>query len=199
MRAWKIAWLALDGLRRRPLRAALTALGVAIAAGALVSMMAFALGLQRQIETPMRLLSLLNDITVSPKEKIKNAPVLDDAAIDRMASLPAVAAAFPNIRLRGLKVRYKDKSESCLAAGVPREAGLLGVSEEILVAGHFLSPGRQKEAILGAQLVRSGQYTVKERARIAFALPPSLGSGTYRIRVRVNGAESLEPQDLVIP
>ena len=164
MRAWKIAWLALDGLHRRPLRATLTTLGVAIAAGALVSMMAFALGLQRQIETPMRLLALLNDITVSPKEKTKDAPVLDDAAVDRLARLPGVAAAFPNIRLRGLRVRHKGKSEICLAAGIPREAGLLGVSEEILVAGHFLSPGRQKEAILGAQLVRSLGFASPQEA-----------------------------------
>ena len=164
MRGWKIAWLALDGLRRRPLRATLTALGVAIAAGALVSMMAFALGLQRQIETPMRLLSLLNDITVSPQEKTKNAPALDDAAVDRMVRLPGVAAAFPNIRLRGLKVRYDGKSEGCLAAGIPREASLLGVSEEILVAGRFFSQGRQKEAILGAQLAHALGFAAPREA-----------------------------------
>jgi ABC-type antimicrobial peptide transport system permease subunit len=155
MRLWRLALLALGGLGRRPLRAVLTALGVAIAAGALVSMMAFALGLQRQIETPMKLLSLLNDITVSPKEKVKNAAVLDDAAIDRLARLPGVAAAFPNIRLRGIKVRHGEKTETCLAAGVPREAALLGVSEEILVAGHFFSQGKQREVILGGPLSHS--------------------------------------------
>ena len=59
MRAWKIALLALAGLRRTPLRVTITALGVAIASAALVSMMAFAVGLQRQLETPLRLLGSL--------------------------------------------------------------------------------------------------------------------------------------------
>ena len=90
--------------------------------------------------------------------------MLDDAAVDRMAHLPGVAAAFPNIRLRGIKVRHGGKSESCLAVGMPREAALLGVSEEILVAGRFFSQGRQPEAILGAQLVRSLGFASPQEA-----------------------------------
>jgi putative ABC transport system permease protein len=166
MRAWKIVLLALGGLRRTPLRATLTALGVAIASGALVSMVAFALGLQRQIETPVRLLSLLNDIHVSPKagEQAKDAPALDDDAVDRLARLPGVSAAFPNIRVRGIQVRRGDKSESCLAMGMPREAMLWGVAEEILVAGRFFSDSRRPEAILGAQLVRSLGFASSRQA-----------------------------------
>jgi putative ABC transport system permease protein len=168
--------MALGGLLRTPLRAALTALGVAIASGALVSMMAFALGLQRQIETPMRLLSLLNDIIVMPKDKgqAENAPALDDAAVDRLSHLPGVVAAFPNIRVRGLRVRHGKKSERCLAAGVPRETSLLGVSDEIIVAGRFFSQGREKEAILGAQLVRSlGFASAQEAVGVTLTLEAS--------------------------
>jgi len=166
MRTWKIALLALGGLRRTPIRATLTTLGVVIASGALVAMVAFALGLQRQIETPIRLLSLLNDIHVSPAagEQAKDAPVLDDASVDRLAHLPGVSAAFPNIRVRGIQVRRNDKSESCLALGMPREATLLGVAEEILVAGHFFSESRRPEAILGAQLVRSLGFASAQEA-----------------------------------
>ena len=151
MRAWRIVCLALGGLRRTPLRATLTALGVAIASGALVSMVAFALGLQRQIETPVRLLSLLNDIHVTPKAggQAEGATALDDAAVDRLARVPGVAAAFPNIRIRGIQLRRGDKTETCLAMGMPREATLWGVAEEILVAGRFFTEGRRPEAILG--------------------------------------------------
>ena len=153
MRAWHIALLSLAGLRRTPLRVAITALGVAIASGALVSMMAFAVGLQRQLETPLRLLSLLNDINVTPKEgKEGRSPPLDDAAVERMGRLPGVAAAFPNIRVRGLKVRHGKHSEICLAAGALREARLLGVSSEFLVAGRFFNEGHDPEAIVGAPL-----------------------------------------------
>ena len=54
MRALKIAGLALNGLRRSPLRVTLTTLGVTFATGALVTMIALALGVQRQVETPFR-------------------------------------------------------------------------------------------------------------------------------------------------
>ena len=69
MRIWSIIALALGGLRRTPLRAVLTCLGVTIAAGALVSMVAFALGLQAQAEAPFEQLGLLNNIEVSPKRQ----------------------------------------------------------------------------------------------------------------------------------
>jgi putative ABC transport system permease protein len=166
MRTWRIASLALNGLRRSPLRVTLTALGVAIACGALVSMVAFALGLQRQIETPMRLLALLNDIHVSPKEgeRAKNAPILDDEAIDRLAQLPGVSAAYPNIRLRGIKIRRGDHTENCVAVAIPREAQMLGVAEEFLLAGRFLNEGHAPEAILGAPLLHALGFTSPQAA-----------------------------------
>jgi putative ABC transport system permease protein len=166
MRAWQLVLLALGGLRRTPLRITLTALGVAIASAMLLSMMGFALGLQRQIETPMKLLSLLNDIRVSPKESepAKRAAPLDDAAVERLSHLPGVAAAFPDIRVRGVKVRHGDHTESCLAVGAPREASLLGMAEEILVAGRFFRQDRQPEAILGAPLIRSLGFATPREA-----------------------------------
>ena len=68
MRSLKIAGLALNGLRRSPLRVTLTTLGVTFATGALVTMVALALGVQRQVETPFRALALLNNIQVKPEE-----------------------------------------------------------------------------------------------------------------------------------
>ena len=60
MRAWKIAGSALQGLRRTPLRLALTVLGVSIGSGALATMVGFSIGLQRFIETPFQALGLLD-------------------------------------------------------------------------------------------------------------------------------------------
>lgn len=67
MRWWELFRQAMAGAARARLRSALTALGVAIGCGALVSMIAFALGLQRQIEAPLKRLGLLNDVHVSPR------------------------------------------------------------------------------------------------------------------------------------
>ncbi len=52
MRTWELIRLAVEGVLRTPLRAILTAVGVSIATGALVSMVGFALGLQANIEEP---------------------------------------------------------------------------------------------------------------------------------------------------
>lgn len=70
MRALKIAGLAINGLRRSPLRMTLTTLGVTFATGALVTMIGLALGVQRQAETPFRALGLLNNIQVKPAERM---------------------------------------------------------------------------------------------------------------------------------
>lgn len=153
MRALKIAVLALAGLRRAPLRTALTALGVAIASAALVTLVAFALGLQRQVETPFRMLALLNNIQVMPKEDDPNAPPLDDAVLARMAQLPGVAAAYPDIRVQGIQVRYGGKTAVGIGIGAPREISLFGVEQDLIVAGSFFHQGDQPEAVLGTQLV----------------------------------------------
>ena len=64
MRWWELVKLALEGIRRTPLRAALTAVGIAIATGALLSLVAFAEGLQEQAERPFEELDLLSRIEV---------------------------------------------------------------------------------------------------------------------------------------
>ena len=156
MRALRIACLALEGLRRTPLRVTLTTLGVTIATSALVSMVAIAVGVQRQVETPFRALGLLNNVQVKPDEgeDKKDAPPLDDAALASFEQLPGVVAAYPDMRLKGIKIRYGEKEESSIGVAMPREAALFGIEEEILIAGRFFDEGTEPEAILGAQIVR---------------------------------------------
>ncbi len=156
MRIWKIVLLALGSLRRTPLRAALTSLGVTIASGALVSMVAFALGIQEQAETPFKTLGLLNVIQVSSKndEASDDAPVLDDDALKRMESLPGVLVASPDFHMSGIKVTCGEKTETVMAIGLPRHVPDLGVTEEFFVAGDYFGPGEDPEAILGKRLAR---------------------------------------------
>jgi putative ABC transport system permease protein len=155
MRILRIAGFALEGLRRNPLRVTLTTVGVTIAGAALVSLMALALGIQRQVEAPFKALGLLNNIQVKPKDNpgARNAPPLDDDALARIEKLPGVAVAYPDVHLKGIKVRHGNKEETAIGAAVPREVGLLGVEEEFLVAGRFFDEGSQPEAILGARLL----------------------------------------------
>jgi putative ABC transport system permease protein len=196
MRAWKIVGLAFAGLRRNPLRLTLTTLGVTIAASALALMMALAIGIQRQVETPFRALGLLNNIQVKPKDDAaakdwaakdagpqnaaakdaaaKDAAPLDDAALDRMAKLSGVVAAYPDVRLRGIKIRHADKEETAMAMAMPREAALLGLATEVIVAGRFFGESSDSEAIIGTELARglgfkSPQEAVGEKVTIEAA------------------------------
>jgi putative ABC transport system permease protein len=61
---------------------------------------------------------------------------------------------YPDIRIKGLKIRCGEKTETVLAVAMPREASLFGVSEDILVAGRFFSDTKEPEVILGNQLMR---------------------------------------------
>jgi putative ABC transport system permease protein len=165
-RIWKIVGLGLGGLRRTPLRAALTCLGVTIASGALVSMVAFALGLQSRVEAPFEQLGLLSNIEVSPKSdaKAKDTPILDDDALRQIEALDGVALAYPDFRLNDIQISYRGKTHSAMAMGLPREAGLAGLVRKILVAGEPFGPAQVPEAILGEGLARDLGFASPDEA-----------------------------------
>lgn len=165
-RAWRIALFALAGLGRAPLRVTLTTLGVTVAASALVTMVAFALGLQRQAETPFRLLDLFKNIQVTPKKagEADDAVALDDTMLQRMEEIPGVAVVYPDIRVKGLKLSRGDRTATGLGMAVPREALFFGTAEELLVAGRFFSEQPLPEAVLGKQLVRELGFASPEEA-----------------------------------
>ena len=177
MRPWWIMLLALGGLWRRPLRAILTVLGVTIAAGALFSMVGFALGLQRQAEAPFEKLDLLKNIEVWSKsngpqheapddpdtepaeddedasgETDKEEPlVVDDELLARIQEMPDVAVAYPQFRLGNVEVCHGDKKQRCMAIGAPREVGLVGSGVELLIAGQFFDLGGDEPQVLLAE------------------------------------------------
>ena len=157
MRTWELIRLALLALRRTPLRAVLTTLGVTIACGSLVSMVAFALGMQRQVERPFTKLGLFNQSEVFPRkaEGTNRPAVLDDAALNKLAALDGVAGAYPQLQVTGVKVRRGDHEETAVALAVPRELALVGVIQEMLAAGRFFTADRpaEAEAIVSGQLV----------------------------------------------
>ncbi len=149
-RTWDLAKLALEGARRTPLRLGLTAAGVAIATGALVSMVGFALGLQREGQESFRQMEILQRIQVQPGETL---PLTDDT-IARLAALPHVAAAYPHFRLADIEIRRGDRTERGLALGLPSEGGGLGYLRGLLVAGRLFERGAVAEALIAGALAR---------------------------------------------
>jgi putative ABC transport system permease protein len=155
MRTLEIAGLAVQGLRRSPLRVTLTTLGVTFAVGVLVTMVALSLGVQRQVETPFRALSLLNNIEVRPEEKHdkKRPAPLNDDALAEMEKLPGVAAAYPDAHVKNIHLRYGKKETTAIGLALPSEVALLGISHEILLAGRLFDESAGHEAIVGVAIV----------------------------------------------
>ena len=77
----------------------------------------------------------------------------------------------------------------------------LGASPRTLqITGERLfHPDRESLTLVGDEVIRSGEYTTATPAEIEFNLPASLGSGSYPVRVRVHGAESIDERVLSIP
>jgi putative ABC transport system permease protein len=156
MRYWELMWLALGGIRRTPLRVTLTAVGVTIATGALVSMVGFALGVQARVEEPFQKLELLNRIDVSvkkPEEGEPPPPNLDDTALQRIAGLSGVVVAYPEWRLPEVEVRREEHSAKAAADTLPHAAGSLRFVRDMIVAGRFFRSDDADEVILGSELV----------------------------------------------
>ena len=120
-RLWELALYAIDNAWRSRLRTLLTVAGIAIASGALVSMVGFILGLREQIETPIRQLGLFNNIEVSRHEdpdEGAESPILDDAMLSQFESIPGVDYAYPDLRLSEVKLQCGEFESECFAIGI---------------------------------------------------------------------------------
>jgi putative ABC transport system permease protein len=176
MRYWELLCLALGGVRRTPLRVTLTAFGVTIATGALVSMVGFALGLQARVEEPFQRMELANRIDVYPRSPGPEspsreegssdgpAPALDEGALGRIAALPGVVLAYPELRVENVQILGGPRSRKVTAAGLPREAARLRYLDDTLVAGRFFQPGGDSEAVLGDRLARKLGFVTPAQA-----------------------------------
>jgi putative ABC transport system permease protein len=159
----ELSKLALGGIRRTPLRVILTSLGVTIAIGALISMVGFALGLERQMETSLSKLQILNRIEVFPR-KAEKSIALDEAMLAKISSLPGVAQAYPHLRISGIQVSRGDKSETAFAVGMPPELASLGFVDEFLSAGSFLGAEGGRQAVIGKKLAQELGFASSEEA-----------------------------------
>jgi hypothetical protein len=69
----------------------------------------------------------------------------------------------------------------------------------IIKGTRLFHPDLECLTLVGDEIIRSDNYTTATPTEIAFNLPASLGSGNYAVRVRVNGAESIDDRILSIP
>ena len=125
----------LAGLRKRRLRTFLTASGVMIGIGALVSMISFGTGMQKNVTEAFKASDLFTTVMVLPAgpdlpSRDPDQPgrasasagrrdsVLDDAAVAEIARIPGVRLAYPDVNFPAM-VSFGEKEEFRLVQVVP--------------------------------------------------------------------------------
>jgi putative ABC transport system permease protein len=170
MRFTESIHFALSNLRDMKLRTALTAFGVTVGIGALVAMIGFGQGLQRNVTESFEKLDLLNSVTVLPGDSLSRIPFrdpdesaprqakraiaaapLDEAAVLKLESLPGVDIVFPEIRFPAL-VGLGDSEEMRLVQIVPAKI----VSSKLIkfAAGKPFQRDDEDAVIISRALVR---------------------------------------------
>jgi putative ABC transport system permease protein len=126
---------ALSGLRKRRLRTLLTASGVMIGIGALVSMISFGKGVQKNVTEAFKASDLFNTVFVmsggpevpsgdpdrrrpAAEKSVRADAVLDDPAVAVISRLPGVESAYPDVSFPAL-VGLGEKEEFRLVRVVP--------------------------------------------------------------------------------
>jgi putative ABC transport system permease protein len=163
-----------SNLWKSKLRTFLTTFGVTIGIGALVSMISFGRGMQKNVTDRFKALELFNSITVLPKgfdsrpeardpdepgkpPQPARAPgnpqqsFLDDEAAEKIARLKGVEMVFPEIRIPAL-VKFNDREEFRLVQVLPAR-----VAASRLVqyrAGKAYGTDDENSAVVSASLLR---------------------------------------------
>lgn len=129
----------LDNLRRTRLRTTLTTLGVIIGIGALVAMVSFGTGMQRNITeaftandlfTTLRVLPVRMDIEQMMAGNLdgamsgmqKRTRALNDTAVALIAAFPEVAIVFPEVTFP-VKIRFGGQEASTTLRSLPVAMG----------------------------------------------------------------------------
>jgi len=133
MTAVDLAQLALGNLRRTKLRSFLTILGVVVGIGALLSMVSFGTGMQKNVTRALEDNDLFTSIFVT-RQKIdfdaavsgdienaigsfeKPAPVLNDSVLQSILGIEGVDMAFPEIRFPGKIFSFGQSAKTTIQA-----------------------------------------------------------------------------------
>ncbi len=152
----ELAWVAVQGLRTRRLRASLSALGIAIGIGAMVAVVGVSASSQANLLALIDSLGT-NLLTVTPGQTFLGAnavlPSTAVASIEHMASVQRAAAVY---QVSGATVRRSPFIPSGQTGGIGvdgADPGLLAAVGGKLATGQFLSAASQHypTVVLGAQ------------------------------------------------
>jgi putative ABC transport system permease protein len=159
VKVYDVAELALRNLRESVLRNSLTTVGISVGVASLVAMLSLGIGLQQLANRRLEKSGLFDTVRVTSRRDLRNlsreggengpdaadSPPLDESARQRIAQLPNVGEAYPEIRFV-TELRFEDKPHLSVVAALPSSARTTDAFEGL--EGRFFSSDTAAEAIL---------------------------------------------------
>jgi putative ABC transport system permease protein len=182
--------LALRNLRESLLRNSLTTIGISVGVASLVAMLSLGIGLQQMAGRRLQKSGLFDTVVVTSRRDLRSynreqeengpapaeSPVLDEAARLKIAQLPNVLEAYPDIRFI-TELRFEDKPHLSTVAGIPSSARRNDAFDGM--QGKFFSSESAPEAILQKSFAEEllGKVPKKdaEEANVSELAGPLLG------------------------
>jgi putative ABC transport system permease protein len=135
MKTYDLLDLAVRNLRQSKLRNALTTIGISVGVASLVAMLSLGVGLQQLATRRLAGSGMFDTVFVMSKQDTRGfdreedrkdqhpekSPVLDEAARQKMASLPYVTEVEPEVRVMG-QIAYNGQTHFGFVTGLPMSA-----------------------------------------------------------------------------
>ena len=190
MKAYDLAELAIRNLRESVLRNSLTTVGISVGVASLVAMLSLGIGLQKLATQRLVRSGLFDTVVVSSRRDLRNfnrsddssglspaeSPALDEPAREKIAQLPNVIEAYPDLRFI-TSFTYDDKLHLTMVAGIPASYKSNDAFEGM--QGSFFSSENAPEAVLqksfAAELLGKTAKPGAEEFPVAEVAKPLLG------------------------
>jgi putative ABC transport system permease protein len=190
MKTYDMAELAVRNLRESILRNSLTTVGISVGVASLVAMLSLGIGLQQLAGRRLQKSGLFDTVVVTSRRDLRGfnrdqeengpapaeSPTLNESARLKIAQLPDVLEAYPDIRFI-TELRYENKPYLTMVAGLPFSAKNNDAFDGM--QGNFFSSDTASEAILqksfAAQLLGKTPKIGGEEASVAELAKPLLG------------------------
>jgi putative ABC transport system permease protein len=213
VKAYDLAELAVRNLRESILRNSLTTVGISVGVASLVAMLSLGIGLQQLATRRLVRSGLFDTVLVTSRRDLRNfnrsddenggltpaeSPVLDESARVKIAQMPNVVEAYPDLRFI-TSFTFDGKPHLTMVAGIPASYKTNDAFEGM--QGTFFSSDMAPEVILqkafAAELLGKTAKPGSEEVPVAELAKPLLGKDmTMRYSERVDAAQSsLDIQD----
>jgi putative ABC transport system permease protein len=190
VKTYDMAELAVRNLRESILRNSLTTVGISVGVASLVAMLSLGIGLQQLAGRRLQKSGLFDTVVVTSRRDLRSfnreqeesgpapaeSPTLNEEARQKIAQLPSVLEAYPDIRFI-TELRYEDKPYLTMMAGLPFSAKNNDAFDGM--QGSFFSSETAPEVILqksfAAQLLGKTPKAGVEEPSVTVLAKPLLG------------------------